>query len=252
MGNLNTSATSYPATLDTTGTLADGAGIDQIVAAHINGPTGALVAIETELGTLPKGSAADLKTRLSVALNNSGTLKADQTSAFGAAVIVANGGTGITSATAYGIICGGTTVTGNFQVASPTVAAGAVLTSNGPGVLPSFATVTGVLKAGTALNMNPIAVSTLSWASHGLATTPTYVKVELECLTADVGWAVGDTLSYPPYLDDSGRGLNVNWTATSVSVVAGGALLVVNRSTFGVGVTTSANWKLSITPYAIT
>ena len=64
MGNLNTSASSYPATLDTTGTLADGVNIDQIVAAHINGPTSALIAIETELGTLPRGSSTDVKTRL--------------------------------------------------------------------------------------------------------------------------------------------------------------------------------------------
>lgn len=52
---------------------------------------------------------------------------------------VSVGGTGVTSTTAYGVLAGGTTATGAFQNIGTGTAA-QVLTSNGPGVLPSFQT----------------------------------------------------------------------------------------------------------------
>lgn len=52
-------------------------------------------------------------------------------------VAVANGGTGIASATAYGTIVAGTTSTGAFQVAAPGTA-GFVLTSNGASAAPTY------------------------------------------------------------------------------------------------------------------
>ena len=56
---------------------------------------------------------------------------------FATAVIVAGGGTGLSSLTTYELIAGGTTTTGNVQQI-PIGTAGQILTSNGPGVLPSF------------------------------------------------------------------------------------------------------------------
>jgi hypothetical protein len=52
---------------------------------------------------------------------------------------VSVGGTGVTTTTAYGVLAGGTTATGAFQNIGTGTAA-QVLTSNGPGVLPSFQT----------------------------------------------------------------------------------------------------------------
>lgn len=57
--------------------------------------------------------------------------------AYGTAV-VAGGGTGIATATAYSVICAGTTATGAFQSLAALGATGTVLTSNGAGALPSF------------------------------------------------------------------------------------------------------------------
>ena len=57
--------------------------------------------------------------------------------AFGTAV-VAGGGTGATSFTAYSVICGGTTSTGALQNVSGVGTAGQVLTSNGAAALPSW------------------------------------------------------------------------------------------------------------------
>ena len=51
---------------------------------------------------------------------------------------VAQGGTGVTSTTAYAVLCGGTTSTGNLQSIAGLGTSGQVLTSNGAGALPTF------------------------------------------------------------------------------------------------------------------
>lgn len=57
--------------------------------------------------------------------------------AYGTAV-VAGGGTGVTSNTAYAVLCGGTTGTGPIQSVASVGSAGQVLTSNGALALPTF------------------------------------------------------------------------------------------------------------------
>ncbi len=52
--------------------------------------------------------------------------------------VVAGGGTGSTTFTAYSVICAGTTATGAFQNVSGTGTTGDVLTSNGAGTLPTW------------------------------------------------------------------------------------------------------------------
>jgi len=61
----------------------------------------------------------------------------------GNTVGVAYGGTGLSSATAYAVLCGGTTSTGAFQSVASVGTAGQVLTSNGAGALPTFQNATG-------------------------------------------------------------------------------------------------------------
>lgn len=58
--------------------------------------------------------------------------------ALSAAVTVSKGGTGQTSLTAYALLAGGTTTTGNVQSLAGVGTAGQVLTSNGAGALPTF------------------------------------------------------------------------------------------------------------------
>ena len=53
-------------------------------------------------------------------------------------VTVDNGGTGLATATAYAVLCGGTTGTGAFQSIASVGTSGQVLTSNGAGALPTF------------------------------------------------------------------------------------------------------------------
>lgn len=59
---------------------------------------------------------------------------------FSSGLGVANGGTGLSTTTAYGLIAAGTTSTGNFQQVSGTGTSGQVLTSNGAGALPTWQT----------------------------------------------------------------------------------------------------------------
>src|SRR3972149_11852741 len=52
----------YPSTIDSFTTKVDN--VDDVLAAHMNAVQTSIVAVETELGTLPKGSHASVKARL--------------------------------------------------------------------------------------------------------------------------------------------------------------------------------------------
>jgi hypothetical protein len=95
----------------------------------------------------------------------------------GTAVDVSHGGTGLTTATtAYGVVCAGTTATGNFQVLNALGASGTVLTSNGPSALPSFqaSSAGAFVKIGTAT-----ASSSATISFTGLSATYLYYQLVL-------------------------------------------------------------------------
>jgi hypothetical protein len=62
----------------------------------------------------------------------------------GTDVVVSDGGTGVSSLTAYAVMCGGTTSTGPVQSIASVGTSPQVLTSNGPGALPTFQTLAAV------------------------------------------------------------------------------------------------------------
>lgn len=62
------------------------------------------------------------------------------TETVGGTLVVSNGGTGVTSNTAYSVLCGGTTTTGAIQSVASVGTSGQVLTSNGASALPTFQT----------------------------------------------------------------------------------------------------------------
>lgn len=90
--------------------------------------------------------------------------------AFGTAV-VAGGGTGVTSNTAYAVLCGGTTATGAIQSIAGVGSAGEVLTSNGAGALPTFQAAGGggdytLISTATASSSASISFTDLSSTYH--------------------------------------------------------------------------------------
>jgi len=111
---------------------------------------------------------------------------------FGTAV-VAGGGTGATSFTAYAVLCGGTTSTGALQSIASVGTAGQVLTSNGPGALPTF-------QAAPAAGGINVATGTLTSSQiKNLTTTPiTLISaggagVVIQCFSAVFKFKYGGT-----------------------------------------------------------
>lgn len=99
------------------------------------------VATGIELGaasdtTLTRSSAGDVAIEGNVIYRAGGT-----------DVVVADGGTGLSSTTAYAVLCGGTTSTGALQSIAGVGTSGQVLTSNGAGALPTFQTASGAWTA---------------------------------------------------------------------------------------------------------
>lgn len=77
-------------------------------------------------------------------------------------VPVNQGGTGVTSTTAYAVLCGGTTSTGSLQSIAGVGTSGQVLTSNGAGALPTFQTLqSGNVRAWVSFNgtVTPITIT---------------------------------------------------------------------------------------------
>jgi hypothetical protein len=93
------------------------------------------------LGTPTSGTLTNC-TGLPIVAGTTGTLS------------VARGGTGVATATAYAVLCGGTTGTGAFQSIASVGTSGQVLTSNGAGALPTFQDVTATASGGYGLIQN--------------------------------------------------------------------------------------------------
>ncbi len=90
--------------------------------------------------------------------------------AFGTAV-VAGGGTGVASATAYAVLCGGTTTTNPFQSIASVGTSGQILTSNGASALPTFQAASGVGGSLTLIQtQNASNVATISFTT-GITST---------------------------------------------------------------------------------
>ena len=105
------------------------------LAIKTNGTTNAVTIDASQVATIVNNpilssltASSPVFTNASKALTSTGT------------VVVANGGTGLSTTTAYGLIAAGTTSTGNFQQVSGTGTSGQVLTSNGAGALPTWQT----------------------------------------------------------------------------------------------------------------
>jgi hypothetical protein len=99
---------------------------------------------------------------------------------FTSALPVARGGTGLTTATAYAVLTGGTTATGNFQSIASVGTSGQVLTSNGAGALPTFQSSSGY--AG---------FSSVVFSSPGTWTPPTGITQAVISVLAGGGGAGG-------------------------------------------------------------
>jgi hypothetical protein len=155
-----TNATSLPIVEGTTGTLSVARGGTGVTTSTGSGST--VLSISPDLTGTPTAPTAALNTNTTqlattayvinqigastagVSSISAGTTGLTPSTATSGAVTlagtlnVANGGTGLTTATPYSVVFAGTTSTGAFQAAAGPGTATHVLTSNGPGALPTF------------------------------------------------------------------------------------------------------------------
>jgi hypothetical protein len=166
-----------------------------------------------------------------------------------ATVSVAQGGTGLTSATAYGVVFAGTTSTGAFQASAGPGTATHVLTSNGAGALPTFqalpaaSNLTGaVTSVGTVTSLGSFSSADLAGAltdetgtgANVFANSPTLVTPNLGTPSTLVGTNITGTAS----------GLTAGNVTTNANLT--GAVTSTGNAT-SLGSFTSANLAAALT-----
>lgn len=169
---------------------------------------------------------------------------------FGTAV-VAGGGTGATSFTAYSIIAAGTTSTGPFQNVSGVGTSGQVLTSAGAGALPTWQTpsaspgfsttqVTGTLTSAQIKALHGTPISVVSAQGANTVILPVYATAKLNYGGSNV-FVAGASQTIALYWDAAGTPV-----AAILSVLTN-AMIVSSSSQF------SALWFNSVntTPSAV-
>jgi hypothetical protein len=166
-----------------------------------------------------------------------------------ATVSVAQGGTGVTTTTAYSVVFSGTTSTGAFQASAGPGTATHVLTSNGAGALPTFqalpsaSNLTGaVTSVGTVTSLGSFSSADLAGAltdetgsgANVFANSPTLVTPNLGTPSTLVGTNITGTAS----------GLTAGNVTTNASLT--GAVTSVGNAT-SLGSFTSANLAGALT-----
>lgn len=154
-------------------------------------------------------------------------------------VSVADGGTGVSSLTAYAVLCGGTTSTGAVQSIASVGTATHVLTSNGAGALPTFQAVPaagikylGQLNSGNSYSSTTILTdyTTFLIVQEGgyLVSTSTSAPSFTLQIYHDGGWL---TTSYVWYTSGNSSGTTIAANNNTLAGVSSGWCLTNNTGT---------------------
>lgn len=109
-----------------------------------------------------------------------------------------------------------------------------------------------LITAGTKLIINPYATSSSASQAHGLSQEPDWLRVIVECLTADANYSTGDRV-----LLANGVNSAVSSTFSIISDATNIALrthssnrpAIINKTSASAANITAANWKMEVTPY---
>ena len=175
----------------------------------------------------------------------------------GTTIVVANGGTGNTTFTAYSVICAGTTATGTFQNVSGLGSANQVLTSNGASALPTWQNAAG--GSGTVTS-----VATSLGITGGTITATGTLGLDLKVVTQRAACLVANVSGFPSVTYNNGTsgvgatltnsGTQAVFTTDGVTPAVGSRILVAGQisSQFQNGIYTlttagsgSTNWVLT-------
>lgn len=158
-------------------------------------------------------------------------------------ITVADGGTGRSTATAYAVLCGGTTSTGAHQSIASVGTSGQVLTSNGAAALPTFQTLDVDFTPSSEIT---VATGTQTYAAaHGLGAIPNDFIAVLRCKTANNGYTVNQEVRFNGApLGDAGRTFVVTADATNVTARQYVDIALPALDSASAFVITYAQWKL--------
>lgn len=197
---------------------------DVLIGAASNGITNVAPSATSGVPLISQGAAAD--------------------PAFGTAV-VAGGGTGVTSFTAYSVIAGGTTSTGVLQSVATVGSSGQVLTSNGAAALPTWQTA----PTGTGINKVIRQVFTASGTY-----TPSANMVYCDIEVCGGGGAGGGSANTSPRTAGGGGGggyarkvVTAATIGASKAVTVGAGGVGASNTTGGTGGTSSVGVIVSAT-----
>lgn len=109
------------------------------------------------------------------------------------------------------------------------------------------------ITAGSTLTKNPLAADSLTTQAHGLGTTPTFVNAYIECISADIGYAVGDRVYLGSVRQESvtDGGIHVISDSDEMHLLIGLAFGLVGKSSFNSALIDFTKWKGIVIPYLV-
>jgi len=209
----------------------------------------------TSVGTITSGTWSGLFGAVSGAnltsitgANVSGNISGTASNITGTAV-VANGGTGRASHTAYAVLCGGTTGTGAQQSVAGLGLSGEVLTSNGAGALPTFQNLPG---SGTVTSIDVSGGTTGLTTSGGPVTASGTITIAgtLAIANGGTGRVTGTTAFALVATGTTAAGVQQSLAqgTTAQILVGGGAALPIWTTATGTGAPVRATNPALVTP----
>lgn len=179
--------------------------------------------------------------------------------AFGTAV-VAGGGTGATSFTAYAVVCGGTTSTNPLQSIAGVGTSGQVLTSNGAAMLPTFQSLSGLavtsitgdtggpqtgaitLTGGTTGASFGGAAGTITMTFAGITANNGTISLSTDASAATVNVGTGAAVKTSTFgSTNSTSSTTLQSGSGALNVTSTGGALTINSGTGALGVSTDAS-----------